>query len=123
MSPKQVTPEANRSGGAALEAVKAGDLEGLRAAIAGDPGAAGARDEQGISILVLAMYRGRKDMVEVLLPAHGPLDVFEAVLLGREDLVRELLAADRALAAAWSPDGFQPLHYAAWFGRREIAAL
>src|SRR3989442_962547 len=52
-----------------LEAVMAGDVDEVRALVAADPTAACVRDEQGLSATLHALYRGRADMVAVLLAA------------------------------------------------------
>lgn len=101
-----------------LEAVLAGDAESLRALLAADAAASGARDAAGVSALMQALYRGRRDLAGMVVAARpdGALDVFEATSLGDAARVTALLAADPALARAWSGDGFTALHFAAFFG-------
>jgi ankyrin repeat protein len=80
-------------------------------------------EKPDVSPILQALYEGRTTDAEALL-AEGPeLDVFEAAAVGRAERVRELLEADPALARAWSPDGFQTLHLAAFFGHAEAAEL
>jgi ankyrin repeat protein len=66
------------------------------------------------SPVMQALYDGDRDRAEAL--AGGDLDVFEAAALGDAGRLRTLLDANPGLVAAWSPDGFTPLHYAAYFG-------
>ena len=66
-----------------------------------------------------ALYRGDEAGVEALRPPADELDLFEAAALGEADRVRELLAQDPNAVRALSPDGFTPLHLAAFFGRVE----
>ncbi len=106
-----------------FDAIESGDVERVRAAVEASPTAASARDDDGISALLQARYRGRLDMVEALLEAEPELDVFEAAALGHTTRLRELLDADPALLHRWSPDGFTPLHLAAFFGHEEGVAL
>ena len=74
-----------------------------------------------VSPILAALYEGRTADADALL-AEGPeLDVFEAAGTGNADRVRELLEDDLSLAHAWSPDGFQGLHLAAFFGHAEAA--
>ena len=61
-----------------------------------------------------ALYRG-DDETARRLAETAKLDVFEAASLGRAERLRELLAADPALAQARSEDDFTALHYAAFF--------
>src|SRR5205823_1120514 len=86
-----------------------------------EPSAASAKDDQGLSAVLQAQYRGRSDMVAVLRPAVEDLDVFEASALGETDRVRAVVGADPGLVRGWSPDGFTPLHLAVFFGHLETA--
>ena|ERR1041385_5343114 len=107
--------------GDVLAAIESGDLELLRQLIARDPAAAQVRDTKGVSCLMNALYRGRHDMVEVLLASAPPLDIFEAASLGNGGRLGELLSADATLANSVSADGFTPLHFACFF-RQEGSA-
>jgi ankyrin repeat protein len=69
------------------------------------------------------MYERRQADVDAILATDPDLDVFEAAALGRAARVSELVAADPALANAWSSDGFTPLHLAAFLGTTEAAAV
>ena len=100
-----------------IEAIDRGDEAAVAAALAQDPGLARARDGDGVSAPLHALYRGRGEIAETIAAAMPALDVFEAAALGRADRVRELVAADPSLARALSPDGFTALHYPAFFGR------
>jgi uncharacterized protein len=76
-----------------------------------------------VSPVLQALYEGRKADADALLAEHPTLDIFEAAALGRTERARELLDADPKLVGAWSPDGFQALHLAAFFGRADTADL
>ena len=76
-----------------------------------------------VSPILSALYEGRTADAEALLADDPSLDVFEAAALGRTDRVRELLDADPTFVGAWSPDGFQALHLAAFFGHAEVTGL
>ncbi len=104
-----------------LAAVHAGDMEKIKSWLQGDPSLAAARDERGVSALMHAYYRGRKDIAEIILNSRSELDIFESVAAGRGDSVATILAGDRAEANNWSGDGFTPLHFAAFFNQPEIA--
>jgi uncharacterized protein len=75
------------------------------------------------SPILAALYEGREADAEKLLAEDPELDVFEAAAVGRTDRVRELVDADPSLSAAWSPDGFQALHLAAFFGHADTTAV
>jgi ankyrin repeat protein len=55
-------------------------------------------------------------MLDLLIEAGPPLDVFEAATIDDATRLRELLDADPALVSAYSGDGFTALHFAAYFG-------
>lgn len=99
-----------------IKAIKAGDEARIRELLAESPTSARARDENGVSALLLAKYYGRNDLVELLRPAVADLDVFEAAGLGETAQLTELLDADPELVGRWSPDGFSPLQLACFFG-------
>jgi uncharacterized protein len=92
-----------------FELLDAGDADGVRRLVSHDPAAAEARDDQGLSPIVHAVYRGRADLA-VGLPA---LDGWDRIVLGQSE---DLPAPD-----AWSPDGFTPLHMAAFVNNTAAA--
>ena len=104
-------------------AIDAGDAGAVTELIDADPGVALARDRDGVSATMHALYRGRGDLAEVVAAGLPELDVFEAAALGRADRVRALLGGDPALAQAVSPDGFTALHYPAFFGRGDAVEV
>jgi uncharacterized protein len=106
-----------------FEAIAEGDLDRVRKLLAEDATLAGARDAQGLSAVTQARYHGHDDIVDALIDAGPELDVFEAAAVGRIERVRQLVEIDPALASAFSPDGFTPLHLAAFFGYPDIARL
>ena len=106
-----------------IAAIEAGDAGQLRTLLAEDRSLAAARDASGVSALMHALYRQRKDMVDVLRAGCGDLDIFEAASLGRADLVEDLVSRDPRLANARSGDGFTPLHFAAFFGEESVARV
>lgn len=104
-----------------IEAIESGNAERLKELLAADGALGAARDASGVSALMQALYRQRKDMVELLRRARPDLDIFEATSLGRGDLVEEMVIRDPRLANARSADGFTPLHFAAFFGEESVA--
>jgi len=69
-----------------------------------------------VSPILQARYEGREDDLAALLASGPELDVFEAAAVGETERLRALVADDPELVAAWSEDGFTPLHLAAYFG-------
>jgi uncharacterized protein len=105
----------------AVSAVKAGDLAQLEAALAADRSAVHQRDSAGVSVLLLACYHRRQDMVQRLLDERPLLDIFEASATGQASRVSELADRDPGLVRAISADGFTPLHLAAFFDHPGVA--
>ena len=106
-----------------FDAVRDGNIDALKRRLAEDPSLARARNEDGLSIVLFALYLGRADAVEALLAGSVPLDIFEAAALGLPERVADLLESDPESAGAFSKDGWTPLHLAAFFGRRAVAEL
>lgn len=75
-----------------------------------------ARDASSLSILQFARYMGQDAILDQLIEAGPPLDIFEAATIDRDAGIRELLARDPSLVTAYSSDGFTALHFAAYFG-------
>lgn len=108
--------------GAIFDAVAADDPEAIERLLADRPELAWARDDDDLTPVMVARYGFAMAALDRLLAARGDdLDVFEAAGVGRGDLVRAAVAADRSLATAWSPDGFTALHLAAFFGADDAA--
>ena len=49
-----------------FELLQAGDADGLRRLLEQDPAASGARDSTGVSLLMHSLYRGRRDLAELI---------------------------------------------------------
>ena len=97
-----------------VAAIEAGDEERVRELIATDPDVLDARDERGLSPVLVAKYVGQ-DAIAELLAAAGTVDVFGAAATGRSDELRVILKVQPGAVALRSPDGFTALHYAAFF--------
>jgi ankyrin repeat protein len=88
-----------------FELIDSGDAQAVRDALSSDPGAVAQRDESGLTVLMRAAYRGG-DVFEAVRAANPPLEPFDRIMVGESD---GLPAPD-----AWTPDGFTPLHIAAF---------
>jgi ankyrin repeat protein len=106
-----------------FELIDAGDQDALRDELDLAPDLAGTRNADGLSPVLYALYNGKSKLVEPLLDANPPLDVFDSAAVGRTRGLEELLDAEPALATAWSKDGFTALHLAAFFGQEEAAKI
>jgi|SRR5579863_833230 len=59
--------------------------------------------------------------VQAIVAADPSLAIFAAAMQGETEQVEQLLAANRSLVSAVSPDGWTPLHLAAFFGSADTA--
>ena len=104
-----------------IAAVNDDDAARITALLAEDPSLVSARDQDGVSAIMLSRYRFDRDTTDALLAVDPELDVFVATTLGIIDRVSAWLLDDPSLARAFSPDGFTALHLAAFFGKTEVA--
>jgi uncharacterized protein len=95
-----------------FELIDAGDAQGVRDVLAANPAVAAERDEQGLSVVMRAAYR-RGDVFEAVRAANPPLEPFDRIVVGESE---GLPTPD-----AWTPDGFTPLHIAAFARNTEAA--
>jgi ankyrin repeat protein len=107
---------------ALVDAAKAGDLSKVRELIRSSPGLAAARLPSGESPVMAALYRGHREIVDVLVESIGRVDIFAAAALGRLDDLRESLERPENVNAV-AYDGWTPLHLAAFFGQTKAAEL
>lgn len=106
-----------------LDAIRGGDSARVREILGEDPTAATARDVQGVSAVLLALYHRANEALDLLLATEPRLDVFEAAALGRTDQIRRELREDPSRVAARAGDGFTPLHLACFFGHLDAVDL
>ena len=103
-------------------AIHAHNIEGVRLLIEAEPELLKAVSPSGLSPVLFAAYYHRPAILQALIEAGAPLNLFEASAAGQVGKVRDLLDADPAQVNATSPDGFSPLGLAAFFGHQELAA-
>ena len=106
-----------------MEAATGGDVSKVKEMLRTDRSLARAKDENGVSVIMKAMYYGKKDVIAALVESGVELDVFEAAATGKTDRLRTLLAKDASLANVYSPDGFSPLGFAVFFAQPRAVKL
>jgi uncharacterized protein len=100
-----------------------GDTGTFRRLLEEHPDLVNARNENGDTLLITAVYLGRRDLFDLLIEKGAGVNLFEASALGHVERVQERLADEPALVNAYSHDGWTPLHLASFFGHREVASL
>jgi uncharacterized protein len=68
-----------------------------------------------------AVRAGDRARIQAIVDADPSLAIFAAAMEGDTARLEELLAANRTLVSAVSPDGWTPLHLAAFFGGIDAA--
>jgi uncharacterized protein len=106
-----------------FESIRSGDGKTFSDVLAADPQAAMARNDEGVSAVLMAAYFRRWEMVGAILEKGIPLDIWEAAATGKVARVRELVGRVPGLIDAVSPDGFSPLGLAAFFGQEETVGF
>lgn len=104
-----------------INAATAGDVGAIMAMLKTDPKLANAKNGKGQTVVLLAAYHGKKEIVALLLKTGIDLDVFEAAATGQTERVCSLIAKDAKLLNSYSLDGFFPLGLAIFFGQTETA--
>lgn len=91
----------------------------LIAELTKDPSLLSFRDSRGASLLMLSSYFRNSELTDYLLTARGPVDVFEAAIVGDTAAVKQHLAKNNI--NSYSADGFTALGFAAFFNRPAVA--
>lgn len=103
------------------DAVKKGDIETVRGALATDPNLLDATNEAGQGAFLLAKYYRQDATAEFLLGQGPKLNFFDQCVAGQTGPVMAQIEARPALLQAHSSDGWTPLHLAAFFGAQDLA--
>ena len=106
-----------------FDAIAKGDASAVEALLTQQPKLAAARNDQGVSAVLTALYNQQREIVDRILLAAAVLDIFDAAATGQLERLRTLLDDDATLANAEASDGARPLHLACFFGQTEAARL
>jgi ankyrin repeat protein len=102
-------------------AIRQGNLEEIQRLLRLDPKLVHARDENGLSPILVAAYHQQPEIADLLVEKTVAINIFEAAATGKTNAIIRHLARDPELVNAYSEDGFQPLGLAAFFGHLEAA--
>src|SRR5262249_23409152 len=104
-----------------FHAVGAGDPALVDALLRADRRLAYAHTDDGVSVVLWAMYVGQPRLATILAHAKRDLDVFEAAAVGATERLSVRWADAVRGAGWWPPDAYPPLHLAARFGSADAA--
>src|SRR5437899_12372966 len=93
---------------ALFEAIKAGDLEKVKAMVSEDPSLVNARDADGTAILT-AVYHRQAEIVNLLVARGASLALFEAGAAGEIERVGRRIGGWRLEVNGYTADGGPPL--------------
>jgi len=108
---------------ALFDAIKAGEFERVKAMVTANPALIAARARTGESAILTAVYHRQKEIANLLVARGAPLTIFEACAAGELERVEQRLDADGLAIAAYSDDGWTPLHLAAFFGHPKVVEI
>src|SRR5580693_5638429 len=97
-------------------AIRTGDATAVKTMLDADPSLANAKNEQGQSPVLAAIYSGRSEIRDALIARGAHLEFHEAAAAGQLERVEHFVENDPELARSYSPDGFPVLALAAAFG-------
>lgn len=103
--------------------VKSGDLAAVRSMLAEDAALLDQRNDAGQPAFLLASYYQQAEVAAYLLSRKPLLDVYLAAVAGDAAELAAGLDQDPSRLESHHPDGWTPLHLAAFFGRAGAAAM
>src|SRR5919204_5779321 len=106
-----------------FDAIKSGELERVKAMVSANPSLVNARSDANASAILTAVYHRQKEIVNLLVARGAALSLFEAAAAGEIERVERLIEESPATVNGYSPDGWTPLHLAAFFGHAKIVEL
>ncbi len=99
-----------------FESIRAGNAAAVKEILDGNPELASAADDAGLPAIMVAVYHRQPEIVALLEASGARFDLFSAATAGRVEALRALLASAPESVNTLSPDGWTPLHLAAFFG-------
>ncbi|MGB7731507.1 MAG: ankyrin repeat domain-containing protein [Candidatus Acidiferrum sp.] len=106
---------------ALFEAIRTGNSAAVTALLDSDASLASAKNDSGVSAVLMSVYSGRREIRDLLLSRGAALQLHEAIAVGHLDRVKQFVQNEPSAARSFSPDGFPVVALAAVFGHLEVA--
>jgi ankyrin repeat protein len=103
------------------ELIKGGRNDELEKVLKDDPAIADSKTEQGLSLLLYAVYCNNKKAIELIRQGKSHLDIYEAAGTGDTSIVKDEIEKNPSLINSFSVDGFTPLGLSCFFQHAEVA--
>jgi uncharacterized protein len=104
-----------------FKAIKEGEASKVEQMVERNAELVNARNESGMSAVVVATYYGQQKIAGYLISRGANLNFFEASMSGKVGVVKKLVEENPAIVNSYSSDGFTAIHLASFFGSKEIA--
>ncbi len=102
-----------------LEAIQKGNLSKINQLLETNPALANSKAKNGVSVILLALYHGHRNIAQTIATKRHELDIFEASVLGKLEQVKNLIDQNPSLVNSYSPDGFTPVALSSYLGQKE----
>lgn len=106
-----------------IQAITKDDAFSVKGLLHEEPGLIQARDTEGRTPLLLALYFRKEAMAKLIREKIADPDFFEMVAMGEVEGIKDHLTQNPDAANAIAPDGFGVLGLASFFGRVEAVEV
>jgi uncharacterized protein len=103
-----------------FEAIRAGDLPAVSNFLNANASLASAKNEAGVSAVLMSVYAGKPEIRDLLLARGASLELHDAAAVGNLRHVKQMVEHNPASARSFSPDGFPVVALAAVFCHLEV---
>jgi ankyrin repeat protein len=103
-----------------FSAIRAGNSAGVRSLLDSDPSLASAKNDAGVSAVLMSVYNGRREICDLLVSHGAALELPDAAAAGKLDAVKHFVETEPSCTNAFSPDGFPIIALAAVFGHLDV---
>jgi ankyrin repeat protein len=104
-----------------FDAIRAGDLTTVKSLLDADPSLASAKNDSGVSAVLLSVYTGCREIRDLLVARGASIELHEAAAAGNLHRVQHFIEKNPALSNSCSPDGFPVFALACFFGHLDTA--